>query len=118
MSLLLSAEAIAARLAAELPTWTYAEGHLQRTYRYNGWKSVLLAAGAVAHVAEAAWHHPELTLGYGQLQVRLQTHDAGGVTAKDFALAIQIEAVLTWQPPVASGLEGTPDDPRYAYRLP
>ncbi len=112
---LLNAETIAARLAQELPAWHPVAGHLQRQYRYHDWKGVLLAAGAVAHLAEAAWHHPELTLSYGCLQVRLQTHEAGGVTAKDFALAAQIEAVLTWEPPAVSGLAGAP--PEHAYRL-
>ncbi len=99
----------------ELPAWRYTEGQLSRDYALHGWKSTLLAAGAIAHLAELAWHHPDLTLSFGRLSVRLMSHDTGGITARDFALAEKIEAVICWQPDPASGLEGTPNDPRYAY---
>jgi 4a-hydroxytetrahydrobiopterin dehydratase len=50
------------------------------------------------------------------VKVRLNTHDAGGITEKDFALATQIEKMIMWQPArEGSALEGTPSDPQYAY---
>jgi pterin-4a-carbinolamine dehydratase len=73
----------------------------------------MMAAGAIAHLAETAWHHPDLFLSWDKVEVRLVTHDSGGITEKDLALARQIEAVVTWAPPPP--LDGTPADPRWAY---
>lgn len=103
---------IAARLTGDLARWRHAGGALVRVYRTKDWRSTLLAAGAVAHLAEAAWHHPELVLNYPSLEVRLNTHSAGGVTDKDFDLARKIEAVIGWRPQ-GGALEGTPGDVGY-----
>jgi 4a-hydroxytetrahydrobiopterin dehydratase len=75
-----------------------------------------MVANAIGHLAEAAWHHPDLLVTYPAVTVRLSTHDAGGVTDKDFALAHRIEAFVQWRPTADGGpLEGTPDDPRFLY---
>jgi 4a-hydroxytetrahydrobiopterin dehydratase len=94
------------RLAAQLPSWRYEEGHLVRVYETGGWQRTLLLAGAIGYLGEAAWHHPDLLLTYPRLTVRLTTHDAGGVTAKDFELALHVEQLATWQPPEGSALTG------------
>lgn len=105
----------AARLAKELPRWEIVEGHLRRCYRVQGWKSTLLLAGAIGHLAEQAWHHPELRLSWGRVEVRLRTHEHDGITERDFALARRIEELVTRRPGPEEGLEGTPEDPRFAY---
>jgi 4a-hydroxytetrahydrobiopterin dehydratase len=76
-----------------------------------------MVVNTVGHLAEAAWHHPDITLSYAWLEVRLSTHSAKGITDKDFALARKIEEVVQWQPGLEGGaLEGTPrDDQRFAY---
>jgi 4a-hydroxytetrahydrobiopterin dehydratase len=108
---------ITAKLAAELPHWYLEEGWIRRKYRTNSWKGTLMVINAVGHLAEAAWHHPDITASYAWVEVRLMTHDHKGVTDKDLELARQIEAVIGWQPGKAGGaLEGTPeDDLRFAY---
>ena len=67
------AQAVDARLLAELPRWSRDGDSIQRSYRTAGWKASVLAVGAVAHLAEAAWHHPEISVGYDHLLVRLST---------------------------------------------
>ncbi|HSF47933.1 MAG TPA: 4a-hydroxytetrahydrobiopterin dehydratase, partial [Burkholderiales bacterium] len=69
------------------------------------------------HLAEAAWHHPDLTVSYAFVIVKLTNHAAKGVTDKDFELAKKIESVIQWQPRQEGGaLLGTPnDDPRFKY---
>ncbi len=89
---------IAQRLARENPRWRHENGAIVRTFRTHGWKGTVLAAGVIAHLAEAAWHHPEMVLNFPSLEVRLNTHDAGGVTDKDFELAKKIEEVVGWRP--------------------
>jgi len=108
---------IVARLRTHLPHWRYEGGWIRRRYRTNSWKGTLMVINAVGHLAEAAWHHPDLTASYAWVEVRLMTHDAKGVTDKDFALAAKIEEVVQWNPAKEGGaLEGTPQgDQRFAY---
>lgn len=112
-----SEEEIAARLSAELPHWYLEKGWIRRKYRTHSWKGTLMVINAVGHLAEAAWHHPDITASYAWVEVRLMTHDAKGITDKDFALARKIEEVIGWRPGAEGGpLEGTPEkDQRFAY---
>lgn len=105
------------RLAKELPHWYYENGWIRRRFRTSGWKSTLMVVTTIGHLAEAAWHHPDLTVSYAFVIVKLATHSAKGITDKDFALAKKIEDVVQWRPAQESGgiLEGTPDDPRFKY---
>jgi 4a-hydroxytetrahydrobiopterin dehydratase len=108
---------IAARLGRELPLWTHEKGWIRRKYKTHGWKGTLMVINAVGHLAEAAWHHPDITASYAWVEVRLMNHAAKGVTDKDFELAKKIEEVVQWQPGREGGaLEGTPQtDQRFAY---
>ena len=107
---------IVERLRQELPQWYYENGWIRRKYKTSGWKGTLMVVNAVGHLAEAAWHHPDLTVSYAFVIVKLMNHAAKGVTDKDFALAKKIEEVIQWQPGAGNGpLEGTPDDPRFNY---
>lgn len=112
-----SPDEIAERLRAELPAWYFEDGWIRRKYRTSGWKATLMVVNTVGHLAEAAWHHPDLTVSYAFVVVKLVNHAAKGVTAKDFELARKIEEVVLWQPGTETGsaLEGTPDDPRFKY---
>ncbi|MBM3949839.1 MAG: 4a-hydroxytetrahydrobiopterin dehydratase [Rhodospirillales bacterium] len=107
---------VRSRLAAELPAWTLEGGHLERVYRTSGWRSSLLCANAVGHLAEAAWHHPDLMVSFRTVTVRLMTHDSNGITELDFALAKKIEDLIGWRPAKdGSPLPGTPDRPEFKY---
>ncbi len=112
-----AADEIQARLTAELPAWYYEDGFIRRKYKTSGWKSTLMVVNTVGHLAEAAWHHPDLTVSYAFVIVKLVNHAAKGVTDRDFALAHKIEEVIMWQPGTDpdSALEGTPDDPRFRH---
>lgn len=112
-----SDDEIAARLADELPAWYFENGWIRRKYKTSGWKGTLMVINTVGHLAEAAFHHPDLTASYAFVIVKLMTHSAKGVTNKDFELARKIEEVVGWQPGLEEGsaLEGTPDDPRFKY---
>jgi 4a-hydroxytetrahydrobiopterin dehydratase len=107
---------VAERLRSELPLWRLEGGWIRRTYKTHGWKGTLMVINAVGHLAEAAWHHPDLTASHAWVEIRLTTHSAKGITEKDLALARKIEEVVTWDPGREGGpLEGTPSDPRFAY---
>lgn len=104
-------------LGANLPKWKLEGGWIRRTYKTASWKGTLMVINTVGHLAEAAWHHPDITASYAWVEVRLQTHTAKGITGKDLALARKIEEVIEWQPGTEGGaLEGTPSgDMRFAY---
>lgn len=104
-------------LAASLPHWALENGWIRRKYKTSGWKATLMVVNTVGHLAEAAWHHPDLTVSYAFVIVKLCTHSAKGITDKDFELAAKIEAVIQWQPATEGGaLEGTPnEDARFKY---
>ena len=57
-----------------------------------------MVINTVGHLAEAAWHHPDITASYAWVEVRLMNHAAKGITDKDFELAKKIEDVVQWQP--------------------
>ena len=113
----LSDEQVERHLVELLPAWRLADGSIRRSIRTGGWKATLMVTNTIGHLAETAWHHPELQLSYARVDIGLNTHDAGGITAKDLALAAQIEAVLMWRPGCASPavFEGTPDEPAHRY---
>jgi 4a-hydroxytetrahydrobiopterin dehydratase len=108
---------VKAWLEKNLPKWSLVDGWIRRTYKTNSWKGTLMVVNTVGHLAEAAWHHPDMTLSYAWVEVRLMTHAAKGITAKDLALARKIEDVVQWQPgKEGQGLDGTPEtDQRFAY---
>ncbi|MFD0987542.1 4a-hydroxytetrahydrobiopterin dehydratase [Methyloligella solikamskensis] len=100
----------------ELPHWYLEDGWIRRKYKTASWKSTLMVINTIGHLAEAAFHHPDITASYAWVEVRLKNHAAKGITDKDFELAKKIEEVVHWQPGVEDGaLEGTPDDQRFAY---
>lgn len=112
-----SDEAITQRLKDELPQWFYEKGWIRRKFKTGGWKATLMVVTTVGHLAEKAWHHPDLNVSYAFVIVKLVTHSAKGITEKDFQLAKKIEAVLMWDAASDSNgvFEGTPDDPRFKY---
>ena len=112
-----STDEVEARLKAELPAWHLEDGWIRRKYKTGGWKGTLMVVNTVGHLAEAAWHHPDLTVSFAFVTVKLMNHAAKGITDKDFALAAKIEEVVMWRPGAEEGsaLEGTPDDPRFKY---
>jgi len=112
-----SEDVVKQRLAAELPHWYYEDGWIRRKFKTGGWKGTLMVVNAVGHLAEAAWHHPDLSVSYAFVIVKLVTHSAKGISDKDFELAKKIEEVVQWQPGKdGRALEGTPnDDQRFKY---
>ena len=94
---------IAEKLQKDLPHWRYENGWIRRKYKTHGWKSTLMVINTVGHLAEAAWHHPDLKASYAWVEVLLQNHAAKGITDKDFELAKKIESVVQWQPGKEAG---------------
>jgi 4a-hydroxytetrahydrobiopterin dehydratase len=93
----------------DLPGWYFEDGWIRRVYKTDGWPTTLMLVNAIGFLAEAAYHHPDLSVTWGRITVKLSTHSAGGITDKDFALAHKIEEVSLWRPAPGGALEGTPN---------
>jgi len=89
---LLSEAAVAAELA-ETPGWKRVGKTIDRTYRFQNFKDAMFFVNGVAALAESAGHHPDIAIHGNVVALSLWTHSAGGLTAKDFALARKIDAV-------------------------
>jgi 4a-hydroxytetrahydrobiopterin dehydratase len=90
-----------------LTEWYLEDGWIRRKYNTDGWPQTLMAVNAIGYLCEAAWHHADLAVTWGKLWVKLMTHDAGGITDKDFELAKKIEEVVLWRP-TNGALAGNP----------
>ncbi len=76
-----------------LPGWKLTDGGIQKRYKLDSFMSVIDWVHRIAEAAEAANHHPDILIQYDQVTFTLTTHDAGGITRKDFDLAARIEAL-------------------------
>ena len=96
--------------------WSFDGKWIRKTYKTHSWKSTLMVVNAIGHLAELAWHHPDLVVSYAFVEVKLMNRTKKGITQLDFDLAKKIDEFILWNP-VEEGLslEGTPDDPRFAY---
>ncbi len=106
---------IRTKLDSDLSKWYYENGWIRRKYKTSGWKSTLMVVNLIGHMAEAAWHHPDLSISYAFVIVKIQNHAAKGITEKDFYLAKAIEDIVQWQPSKEKIVDGTPEDPRFKY---
>lgn len=93
---------------ATLPGWEVRDDWLRRVYRTPGFAHTTMLVQTIGYVAEAAWHHPDLSVGYARVTVKLQTHRVQGITWSDVALARRIDEVVLWKPDADSPLEGFP----------
>ena len=93
---------------ADLPGWEVRDGWLRRSYTTPGWPHTMLLANTIGYLAEAAWHHPDLSIGYAKVTVKLQTHRVRGITFSDVELARRIDEVALWKPGEEAALEGFP----------
>ena len=89
----LSTEDIEKRLL-QFPDWEYAENAIHAEFEFENFKDCFSAMSRVAFECEAQNHHPNWANVYNTLNISLSTHDAGGVTDKDFKLARAIEDIV------------------------
>jgi 4a-hydroxytetrahydrobiopterin dehydratase len=81
-------------LAADLPDWRLEGEHLKRQFRFADFVEAFGFMSRVALLAERANHHPEWSNVWNRVDIGLTTHDAGGLTGRDVALAREIDALV------------------------
>jgi 4a-hydroxytetrahydrobiopterin dehydratase len=89
---LLTAEEINQKLH-DLNGWSLTHQGIQKRFEMESFLSVMNLVNRVADLAEEANHHPDILISYNKVTFTLTTHDAGGLTEKDFDLAQRIEAI-------------------------
>ncbi len=77
----------------DLPQWTEAGGVIQRTWQFKDFLHSMKFVNMVADLAESRQHHPDILVRYSKVTLSLSTHDAGGITKKDFRLAHEADAI-------------------------
>jgi 4a-hydroxytetrahydrobiopterin dehydratase len=85
----LSAHEIDSRIK-NLAGWKVESGELVRTFQFPDFGASLRFVNSVGELAEKAGHHPDIDIRYNKVRLALVTHDAGGISAKDFDLAESI----------------------------
>jgi 4a-hydroxytetrahydrobiopterin dehydratase len=76
----------------QTPGWERTGAEIRRTYRFGDFREALAFVNRVGELAERAGHHPDIDIRYNTVTLALTTHDAGGLSAKDFDLARAIDA--------------------------
>ncbi|HEY9770544.1 MAG TPA: 4a-hydroxytetrahydrobiopterin dehydratase [Coleofasciculaceae cyanobacterium] len=76
-----------------VPQWQQEDQTITRTFKFKNFVEAIAFVDQLVEPAEAAGHHPDLTISYNQVTVSLTSHDAGGLTQKDFALAQTISNI-------------------------
>ncbi len=75
---------------ASLPEWRVEDGKLTRIWNFGDFVQAMLFVNEVAKLAERAGHHPDIDIRYNRVTLGLVTHDAGGLTERDIAMAARI----------------------------
>ena len=78
---------------ATVPEWKQPGDAIARTYQFKDFPAAIKFVHAVAELAEHAWHHPDIDIRWNKVALTLTTHDAGGLTEKDFDLARKFDAL-------------------------
>ena len=76
------------------PDWRLRRSLLTRTFLFKDFPAAIRFVSKVAKLAEAAWHHPDIDIRWNRVTLSLTTHDAGGLTRKDFALAGEFDRII------------------------
>jgi len=74
--------------------WRLIDGALEKTFTFGNFYETMAFVNAVAFIAHAKDHHPDLALGFKQCTVRFNTHDVAGISLSDFDCAAQVDCLL------------------------
>ncbi len=77
-----------------VPEWSLLTDQIQRTFQFSDFAKAMKFVGKVAEEAERVQHHPDILIRYSKVTLTLSTHDAGGITRKDFDLATKVDKMV------------------------
>ena len=83
------------KLNGEQPLgWRLIDGALEKSFRFKDFHHSIGFVNAVAFIANAENHHPDLAVSFSQCTVRFNTHDVNGISVSDFLCASKVDALL------------------------
>lgn len=83
------------RLLQELVDWRLVDGAIEKQFRFPGFLRTMAFINAVAWIAHAEDHHPDMSVGYDRCTLRYRTHSVKGLSINDFICAAKVDALLT-----------------------
>lgn len=86
--------AVIAQHLAAAPGWALVDGAIQKRFEFADFHRTIGFVNALAWIANAEDHHPDLQLSYGHCTVRFNTHSVGGISINDFICAAKVDALL------------------------
>jgi 4a-hydroxytetrahydrobiopterin dehydratase len=89
----MSATQVEAHLA-KVRGWALKGGAIEKSWRFGNFHETMAFVNALAWIAHAEDHHPDLALGYNRCAVRFNTHSVGGLSINDFICAAKVDALL------------------------
>ena len=89
----MSAADVQAQLS-QAPGWSLVDGAIQKRYEFADYHHTMAFVNALAWVAHAQDHHPDLLVSYNRCTVRFNTHSVGGISVNDFICAAKVDALL------------------------
>ena len=78
---------------SQAPGWTLTDGAIQKRYEFADYHHTMAFVNALAWVAHAEDHHPDLLVSYSRCTVRFNTHSVGGISINDFICAAKVDAL-------------------------
>jgi len=78
---------------SQLNGWKTENAQLKKRFEFKNFAESLEFVNKIGALAEAADHHPDIYFGWGYAEFQIMTHDAGGITENDFALAKEIDGI-------------------------
>lgn len=79
---------------AQFPEWSLVGDGMQRTFNFETFLDAMAFVGQIAELAEEIQHHPDILIRYNKVTLTLSTHEAGGLTERDFALAREVDGYV------------------------
>jgi 4a-hydroxytetrahydrobiopterin dehydratase len=78
---------------ASVPDWKQEDSSITRTFEFKDFPAAVKFVDSLATIAEKEYHHPDIDIRWNKVRLVLSTHDAGGLTEKDFNLAKRFDAL-------------------------
>lgn len=78
----------------KVPRWSLHDKSIVREFDFKDFRQAMNFVNRVAQIAEAQDHHPDITISYNKVKLELSTHEAGGLTVKDFGLAEKLDQTV------------------------
>jgi 4a-hydroxytetrahydrobiopterin dehydratase len=84
----------AEELSRKVPEWTLREREIARQFEFKGFPQSIDFVNRIAGLAEKRNHHPDISISYDKVTLTLSSHDAGGLTSRDFDLAYEVDRLI------------------------